>query len=157
MENRMDSDYDEIVQGFADACFVFAWAQAWEERGDGPPWEPGARIEDCVPSTPSMVVLWAGERLKELCDVDLVQVFHQNAELPGHACEPDPHTFGWYLATQWLGIGVRWSDSHPDHGLLKGAYGECYAELEEDPAYVYIYGTGGLDAYITLTGDAACT
>lgn len=52
--------------------------------------------------------------------VRLAEVYARNAREPGHEREPSPELFGHYLAMEWLGHGVAWSDSHPEHGLQIG-------------------------------------
>lgn len=53
-------------------------------------------------------------------EIDIVDIYEENAALDGHRREPTLDSFGHDLGMEWLGTGVGWSDDHPDHGLDVG-------------------------------------
>lgn len=83
---------------------------------------------DTAPATSEHALATAREALADIAKsnkVDLLDVFAANIELDGHEGKPTLELFGHYLGMQWLGHGVAWSDSHPDHELELG-YGEYH-------------------------------
>lgn len=119
----------QIRKGVADALHAYSWGRCEEECGRT---YPGARLDEiCGPATDrakteaDRIISYFGrltgfESPKVELDRGLAflhDVFKKNAATPGHDRPPTPELFGWYLATQAMGEGVCWADSHPDHEL----------------------------------------
>ena len=135
---------DEIVRGFADALFAFAYVDAIEDE-DCPhavPWPRGAAIDPYLPQTPeivrryAMVCLYDIERRNER---EVVEAYAANCRMRGHRTEPTPYKFGWHLATAWMGHGVSWEDNHPPH-FLEIMLGDHFSIVisYEDPLEIFV-------------------
>lgn len=125
---------NEIVDSMARTLFVDAWARDWEylwedyenedieeaaaSVGVEVPSFQGAELMDSAPPTEDEAYVEAQKIY------DSIEQANPGVDLatflpPGYTDEDyfDRDSFGHYLAMQAMGSGVRWSDSHPDHGL----------------------------------------
>lgn len=116
------SPIDEVTQHIAEqiarAFFVSAWASAREERGQS---FSQQNLYDVAPETPdyvqksAMELIRAMERLNKM---PMRKMYEQALERDELIDAPDIRDdFGFLTAMQALGYGVRWTDSHKDHGL----------------------------------------
>jgi hypothetical protein len=124
-----DHTHEEIVEGFARALFVMAWAGAMEERGRSREMS-GKDLMDLAPATPPFAVAAARICLVELEQLNFPTGDERSREeverQGGNALasyfeeafeDEDPNEFGHYLAMEMLGHGVAWSDSREPHDL----------------------------------------
>jgi hypothetical protein len=124
---------NEIVDSMARTLFVDAWARDWEylfedyededlqeaasAAGTYVPSFAGAELMDIAPDTSPEAYVSAQKIY------DAIQQANPGVDLetfvpPGEDPDSfDREDFGHYLAMQAMGSGVRWSDSHTDHGL----------------------------------------
>lgn len=111
---------DEILDGFSRATFVCEWADAYESTGKS---LAGTDLFDVAPDTPNEYIVWAETTIKTIenqLGFSLSVAFARACLVPAvHTWErqfdsDDAESFGHYLAMQYLGHGVAWSDSHPD-------------------------------------------
>jgi hypothetical protein len=137
---------NEILDAMARAIFVSSWANEWEnlfqdydrkflqEAGAAADIEvpnfQGAELMDLAPPTEPeayQVAQKMYDAIEQANGIDLATFLP-----PGQSEDDyfDRSDFGHYLAMQVMGTGVRWSDSHPDHGL-KMPYMEGYVSVDE--------------------------
>jgi hypothetical protein len=119
---------DQILTGMAKAFFALAYADFVEhldaENPDLDPDDydrpgPGGDWMDYLPSLPGQAWALAGQ-LWEAIERDNPKpagMFRVIIEMDALEPDFDREDFGFCLAMQAMGTGVRWSDSHPDHGL----------------------------------------
>lgn len=121
-----DSWSTSFIEGAARALFVQAWGDREEERGRT---YPGEDLMDVAPKTPKKAYIAAGKLLGELVAANNASVHEliQRAAKADHVDEDeiDVENFGHYVAMQYVGSGVGWTDDHAAFGL-KVPHGEFY-------------------------------
>lgn len=124
-----------IIEAMARAGYATRWADAVDEarsegRDDLAPNLSGCEVMECLPlPIPPEFIKW-GHQLCAAIEaknaLPICEAFKRACALPcAHSWEEradaesskDAASFGHYLAMQAMGSGVRWSDSHPEHGL----------------------------------------
>lgn len=164
---------DKIITAMARAGYAMQWADAVEEaRAEGrddelAPCLSGREIMDVLPlPIPADFTQWAhqlcarieannalpiGEAFRRACAAPCAHSWEDKADV---LSDKDAVSFGHYLAMQAMGSGVRWSDSHPEHGL-KIPYEEAPiyilpSERTDEPLDVYVYAA---DLHCTRCGE----
>lgn len=128
-----------FVRGVAVAYYASAWADNAETNG--PPYPPGCELTDEAGEPPPDWVDWAMRVAGALaysagCNVHaIVQRALDTNDTPR-----DTGAFiedlGFCLAMQVMGHGVRWSDDHPDLGLVLPYISSPEAAWDADGRYV---------------------
>lgn len=123
----------EILEGFARALFVHAWANDCEERGDTEGWG-GADLCELAPPTSTEAIEAARSALQTIAAnnstaIEVAWCLVRLAEEDATA-----ENFGWYLGMEWLGSGVQWDDSREPHELTigRGEYHEDFSTEGSD-------------------------
>ncbi len=125
--------HNVILDASARAAFVCGWAQAEEEAGRA---HGGKELMGVAPETPPEALEWAvalwtaiAKKNKDFCYVSEKDKLNLGAWMDSaweDVAKQDglkqyvfenAREFGHYIAMQAMGTGVRWSDSHEDHGL----------------------------------------
>lgn len=120
---------DIIIESFAKALHACAWADCVEEWGIEN--LSGCEILDVmdpVTSAARDTARIAVEQIEKNNGMFINIAYEVVAAKPlehGWEIEAEPADFGHYLAMEWLGHGVAWSDDHPNHDLKIG-HGEFY-------------------------------
>jgi hypothetical protein len=115
---------DTIRDAFGRAAFLCEWADAAEEAGEN---LSGCEIDDIAPAdTPQEYLQWADTSIAAIekhISMSMWEAFRRATLVPAiktweQTTDPldddDAATFGHYVAMEFMGHGVSWSDSHPD-------------------------------------------
>ncbi len=165
-ENFLESTafvHPHIVQGFADATFLYAWAESfdhdYEDVKHEKPWPKGSDISKYAPATPVEVLAYARHcfhSLHTFKNWNITQAYYDNAANGVHVVPPTLYKFGWALGAELQGVGSSWVDDHPDHPFCtSGSYDATTIWLDSaDYTVATLYFGFGYDAVydVQLTG-----
>lgn len=101
----------EVLRGMARGPWALAWADREEERGRR--FAGGTDLYEAAPEAPRWTKKWARDLADAIIaanEVASLEVLYQAAVADGFG--KDRETFGYYLAMQAEGHGVRWDDNH---------------------------------------------
>lgn len=128
---RTAQENNDILYGMARALFVSSWASEWERLEED---YEESFIREEAHNLDMDIPVFSGNDLMDLAPptedkaFDIAKSVYEQIEKdnginletfvpPDESSNFNKADFGHYLMMQALGSGVRWSDSHEDHGL----------------------------------------